>query len=122
MANATTHSILAGVAIGGAVAIQDYRNGQLTAKPVAGAVLASLLTSLPDRLEPAIHPHHRQFFHSVVFAGMVGLSAYYIYQWQPEKEEQRLARFVLLVGCAAYLVHLAVDACSARSLPLIGKV
>jgi hypothetical protein len=28
-----------------------------------------MLETVPDLIEPAIHPHHRQFFHSWLFAG-----------------------------------------------------
>lgn len=70
--------------------VGDAQAGKLTFKPIVGAGLAVLLTNLPDQMEPATHPNHRQFFHSV--------------------------------ACAAYGVHLALDATTRKSLPFFGRL
>ena len=36
--------------------------------------------TLPDLLEPALHPNHRQFFHGVLFAAGVSIALYKLYQ------------------------------------------
>lgn len=89
--------------------------------PVIAGGLASVLTNLPDWIEPATNPHHRQFFHSLVFAGGVAYGLKRAYQWIPQDDRERLLRHLLLIAGGAYLVHLALDACTKRSLPLIGK-
>ena len=121
MANGPTHQVIAALTIGGALAYDEAKNGEQTAKPLAGAVVAAVTTKLPDILEPATHPHHRQFFHSVVCAIALGKGIYELHQWQPDEDWQKVVRFLGLVSGYAYLVHLAVDACSKRSLPILGK-
>ena len=99
----------------------------------------------PDSLEPALSPHHRSLFHSLAVGGVAtsGLVA----NWQascheaaaaclsraeqapvgsPQRsEEETKALFWravagLLVGfLAGYLSHLALDAGTANSLPLL---
>lgn len=62
MANATAHRIGAAVAVGAALAHAEKERGESSLKPVAGAGLAAMLGTLPDKIEPAVHPQHRQFF------------------------------------------------------------
>ena len=121
MANGPTHQLVAALTIGGVLAYDEGQRGEMTVKPLAGAAVAAVVTNLPDILEPALHPHHRQFFHSILFAGGLGKMIYELHRWKPDEEWKRAARFLGLVAGYAYLVHLAMDACTARSLPLIGK-
>lgn len=122
MANGGTHRFAAAIAVGGILAHLENENGRHTVKPIFGAGVAAALANLPDKLEPAIHPHHRQFFHSIVCAVGVGIAGLKLYEWQPEEDWKKALRFVFLAGCGAYLIHLALDACTAKSLPLIGKL
>ncbi len=122
MANGPTHSLVGAVTVGTDLGWSEKHCGEQSAKPIAGAVLAGGLTKLPDILEPARHPHHRQFFHSLAFAGLLGWGASKVYEWQPEHPVDKAIRFVLLVGAASYMVHLALDACTSKSLPLLGKI
>lgn len=121
MASGSTHRIAAG-AVGVAVAVyaQQKGNRDLPHPLVAGG-LAALLTNLPDLIEPATNPHHRQFFHSVLFASLLVAGLKRAYDWKPEDDMQKTLRGVLLLAGGAYLVHLALDACTARSLPWIGR-
>jgi inner membrane protein len=121
MANGNTHRLAAALTIGSVLGYVDAENKESTARPLVGAGLAVVLTNLPDLLEPAVHPHHRQFFHSVAFCCLVGWGAYEVYKWEPDEEWKQAARFALLVGGGALLIHLALDALTKRSLPLIGK-
>lgn len=112
---------------------------------LAGAVGGYLGGIAPDVLEPSLSPNHRDLFHSVVVGG--ALSAAVVAQWHancraraaecdsralaaPIDSETRrdeafkalcwrlLAGF--LVGfVAGYVSHLALDAGTPRSLPLI---
>ncbi len=122
MACAQTHRLIAVAAVGSYCYSREAGQQERSIKPFAGALLAGQLTQLPDLLEPAAHPNHRQFFHSLAFAGLLGMATYKLYQWEPESPMGEAARFVALVGAAAYFIHLLVDAGSPKSLPLVGKL
>ena len=77
------------------------------------------MPSLPDLFEPAVNPNHRQLFHSVAMFGAIGYGMWKLNHWKPEDDWQRLLRVLGLVGGAAYLSHLARDAFTAKSLPMI---
>lgn len=101
---------------------QESQEGKSTHIPLAGAVIASICTNIPDWLEPASHPHHRQFFHSIAFATMIGGGIYKLSKWETQTEGDKLLKFCLMAAGSAYLVHLAMDAFTTRSLPLMGKM
>ena len=122
MPTGTTHCLIAAVSIGAILGNQETRNRERSPKPLIGAALGVALTNIPDLLEPAVHPHHRQFFHSVAFCCLVGWGTYELYKWDPDEEWKKVIRFALLVGGGALIIHLALDAITKRSLPLIGKV
>lgn len=117
MANGATRQ-LAGAVAGIAACATDNPDRETSVHhPLAAGAIGAALGKLPDLIEPAVHTHHRQFFHSVVVAGMRKL-----YQWAPDDGFEKLVRAFLLVGGAAYLSHLALDALTSRSLPLVGKI
>jgi len=120
MSNGPTHQLTA-AALVGAMCIHAERDKQnMSARPIVGAVLAAKFTKLPDILEPAIHPNHRQFFHSVAFASLLGVAGYKIYKWNPDNLFDEAIRFALMVALGAYGIHLLLDASTPKSLPLIG--
>lgn len=121
MPNGITHQWGAAIATGLVVRHHEAKNNSNTPLPLVSAALAAALTNIPDWLEPATHPGHRDFFHSIAFAAMLGLGAIKLYDWSPEEEWQKVIRYVSLVGAGAYLVHLVLDATTRRSLPLIGR-
>jgi len=100
----------------------EAKNGESTLKPLISGLAAAGLGKLPDQLEPAIHPNHRQFFHSLAMAGMVGYGMYKTYKWQPDDPVYQMLRWVLLIAGGAYLTHLVMDRFTAKSLPLVGKL
>lgn len=118
MSNAAEHRVGAGLAIG-AISALNAKDGRDSALPLADATIAALLARLPDILEPAHHPNHRQFFHSMTFAGCIGYGMYKAYEWQPKNELKKFLRRLLLIGGSAYLVHLIMDGCTPKGLPLI---
>lgn len=89
--------------------------------PLVAACIAGGCGTLPDVLEPAFNPNHRQFFHSVVLMGGLAWLAYGLYKWQPDTEVKQIARRLALVAIGAYLMHLAMDATTPKSLPFVGK-
>lgn len=120
--NAAAHQLTAGAAVGLFLAHHEQKQGQATAGPLVSATASALLTKLPDLIEPATSPNHRQFFHSLVFAGAVGLGVHHLHGWQPEDDMGKFLRWLGLVAGAAYLIHLALDFTTAKSLPLVGKL
>jgi len=122
MANGVVHRWAAAGVVGLVCLNAESKEKEQTAKPIVGATLAALLTNLPDMLEPATHPGHRQFFHSLAFASLLGVAGYKAYQWQPENPTEEGLRFLLMVGIGAYLVHLVLDASTPKSLPLLGRL
>lgn len=121
MANGNTHRAVAALVVGGSY-LKQTGDKDSASKAVLFGSLASILTNAPDLIEPAIHSHHRQFFHSIAVAGLIGMAGKQAYEWNPEEDWQKAFREFLLIGCGAYLIHLALDACSSRSLPLLGKM
>lgn len=119
MPNAIVHRTGAALAIGGVSAYSEKKNGEITATPLAHASLGWLLGTLPDVIEPACHPNHRQFFHSFAFAGMLGYGLYQLSQWETEDEFKKLVKTLGLIAGSAYLVHLLMDATTPKSLPII---
>ena len=110
MPNAANHKIGAGIAVGAAAAIVDTPEVKSLSRPIAARGIAYMLGTLPDILEPATHPNHRQFFHSYTILGLLGIAMYKAYKWESENELQSLSRFALLVSGVAYVTHLLMDA------------
>lgn len=121
MASAATHSFAAFVTVATVSAADERRGGQATLRPLLDGAAGALFTGLPDKLEPAIHPNHRQFFHSVVVLAGVGYLTYRAYKWQPTNDWEGILRWLIIVGGVAYCTHLVLDACTAKSLPFVGK-
>jgi len=119
--NAAAHRITAALALATAGASLAPTEEDRLPHAAAGGVGGYCLGTLPDLIEPATSPNHRQFFHSLCFAALVGYGIYKAYQWAPETPEGKLVRGVCLIAGLAYLVHLAMDATTKRSLPLIGR-
>lgn len=118
MPNAASHRFGAAITIGAISAYSEHKNGQSTFKPLAHSALAAACGTLPDILEPAFHPNHRRFFHSVGFAGLLGYGMYELYKWETEDEFYQFLKGLGLVIGGAYLVHLAMDASTPKSLPV----
>lgn len=91
----------------------------LSAIVTASAVVGS---KLPDVLEPAIHSHHRQFFHSLLVLGGAAYAAYWLWKWRPETTEQRCLRAALCGLLVGYCSHLGMDLLTPRGLPVVGSL
>ena len=119
MANATAHRLGAAITIAGLSTYVEHKNGKHSPAPLAHGTLAGMLGTLPDLIEPACHPNHRRFFHSLTFAALLISALYRLYQWKTEDELLKLLKCLGLIAGGAYLVHLAMDATTAKSLPII---
>jgi hypothetical protein len=122
MACGTAHRAVAGATIGITLAYCESKNGKSTVMPLVGGGLGTLFGTLPDIVEPANHPNHRQFFHGVAFAAMLGYGGYKLYQWRSEDDWQKALRSIGLIAISAYLIHLAMDGMTPKSLPLVGNI
>ncbi|MDO9177679.1 MAG: metal-dependent hydrolase [Agitococcus sp.] len=124
MSNARAHALGAAVGVGLMIAVDENKRGVSTSAPLVGGSLASLLGSLPDLIEPALHPNHRQFFHSLTFASLLISGMKSAYEWQPKPHDDagRMLRALGLIGSGAYLVHLMMDATTPKSIPFLGRL
>jgi membrane-bound metal-dependent hydrolase YbcI (DUF457 family) len=112
--------LVAGAAAGIYLAKRESLTGATTIKPLLGGAAAALFTNLPDFLEPATSPNHRSTFHSVACAAFLGMCLHRLNQWQPQTDSEKLMKCVGMLTISAYLIHLALDFTTAKSLPLIG--
>lgn len=119
MPNGTAHRFGAAVVIGSISTHLENKNGHNTSKPLAHAGLAAMCGTLPDLLEPALHPNHRQFFHSITFAGALGYGLYKLHKWEPQEKVDKLLKTLGMIAGGAYLVHLAMDSTTPATLPVI---
>lgn len=121
--NGPTHQFAGAIA---ALAITQNDNSEkscLLHHPAAAIPIGAFLGRLPDMIEPAFrNPNHRQFFHSITVLGLLATGMHKAYHWKPQDEFEKIVRGALLIGGAAYLSHLALDALTSKSLPLIGRL
>ncbi|HAV92818.1 TPA: hypothetical protein DCW38_06525 [candidate division WOR-3 bacterium] len=82
---------------------------------MTGYAVASML---PDIIEPALNPMHRQFFHSVSCLILIGLMLYKINDSTLESKSKELLSS-LFVG---YISHLIADLTTPAGLPLVGEI
>lgn len=119
MACGSTHKI-AGTIAGITVSAMDNGDSpSYTKNIVTAGVVGAIAGKLPDILEPAAHPNHRKFFHSVVFFALLAKGMHWLYKWQPEEEWQKALRHVGLIASAGYASHLLLDGITPKSLPII---
>ncbi|WP_456417133.1 metal-dependent hydrolase [Thiolapillus sp.] len=121
MANGATHTAV-GALTGLAMAVGGNRSKGEDFNPLLAIGTSTAFAKLPDLIEPAIHPHHRQFFHSIGFLVMIGCGLKKVYDWQPDGQAERILRFLTLCAGAGYISHLVLDGFTPRFLPLHGKV
>lgn len=143
------------IAVAAAVVVEGFRGidepAALKLAALLGAAVGGAIGgALPDVLEPAIHPHHRDYCHGAAgtlwlatngLAATIGLSEFLRKQSESQRCE-RLARSTdplnepsftlieivnrivaaLLVGIVVgYVSHVAADACSKRGVPVFTR-
>jgi membrane-bound metal-dependent hydrolase YbcI (DUF457 family) len=120
--NAAEHRLVSAIVLAGTAACSSEKPEQVLPSAIAGGIGGYCCGTLPDIVEPAINPHHRQFFHSVLFGIGLSYGLYRLYQWEPKTPAGDFWRAIGLFAGAGYLIHLAMDATTARSLPMIGRI
>lgn len=111
-----------GAAVGAAISLADKNDISVINNPLIFGALGAVAGKLPDLLEPAINPHHRQFFHSYTTMGLVGFGLFKAFEWEPEDGVKQFTRSLILVAGAAYLSHLFLDMTTPRGLRVLGKL
>jgi membrane-bound metal-dependent hydrolase YbcI (DUF457 family) len=120
MARAAEHATFNLLAVSTVWALAgNKQDNRYIANSALAGLAASCFPSLPDILEPATSPRHRKFFHSLAFAALLGLGLKKLYDWKPDSDWDRFMRLSGLVLGSAYLAHLARDALTEASLPLV---
>jgi membrane-bound metal-dependent hydrolase YbcI (DUF457 family) len=120
MANFQGH-LIAGVVTGGSIDIIRKIGDNKPLEPrdiamICGEVcLGAAGGVLPDRLEPAIHPQHRKFFHSILFLSLIGVGL--VLLWKSESITEWI-KWLLTALAAAFIIHLIIDAFTPASLPI----
>ena len=86
------------------------------AKSIAiGGVCGYVTSTLPDKIEPATSPHHRQFFHSLTCLALLFFGNGKLQSANMPPELKQIINY-LSVG---YGLHLAADSTTVKGLPLI---
>ena len=119
MSNAKAHKVGAAIVVGVSAALIDDKDEFDLTKLAFASSLAYTLGRLPDIIEPATSPNHRQFFHSYTFFVLLGVGMLKAHQWKPETEYKKLARYSLLIAGGAYATHLLMDSTTPKGLPII---
>lgn len=121
MSSGKTH-LAVGAATGLAIAMVDNKKHKYIHSPIVAPALGAFFGKLPDIIEPAYHPNHRQFFHSTLTFSAIGFGVYKAYQWETETGFEKILRGVMLIAGCSYLSHLVCDSTTPKGLPLIGKL
>ncbi len=94
-------------------------------QPSLGELLVCTAVGLPvgagpDALEPAIHPHHRSWGHSLGLG--IGLATFAHAKCRKENGDWgEFQKILVAVVIVSYLAHLVADGCTPKGLPLIGR-
>jgi inner membrane protein len=120
--NAAEHRLVSALTLGLLGTVGCYESQDTIPRAAAFGLGGYCCATLPDLFEPATSPHHRQFFHGVVFAVGLGYGLYKLYEFEPQSTLGEVARLAGLIAGGAYLLHLALDATTKRSLPLVGRL
>ncbi|MFH0955318.1 MAG: metal-dependent hydrolase [Candidatus Micrarchaeota archaeon] len=119
MPNRNEHIVLGCLLAGGAYLLFKR---VVNEKPTWGGLITSVAAGgaiglLPDLLEPATNPTHRNFFHSALALGTGTYGTYKVLQNPLLNQNQKQFLLALFAG---YASHLLADATTARSIPLLG--
>ena len=120
MANKTEHMCVGGAAAAITyIAMCKYYHREPTFAEGFTFSFAGVLSSVvPDMLEPALNPNHRQFCHSIT-AGILLLNSstktcsYTNYKLE---EPTKILMACVIIG---YLTHLILDGCTPMGLPAL---
>lgn len=96
---------------GGAVANIDFDIAEFLGSGAVGALAAMI----PDVLEPATNPNHREFFHSYTLLITTLATELNILD---KVQANYLLKLLSLAAAGGYSSHLLVDSCTPKGLPV----
>lgn len=120
--NGSAHRLVAGSAAFLFIAQRKQSSEVHSRKPLVGGLATALFTCLSDVIEPVFSPNHRQFFHRVAWASLLIVSVAKLRGWQPTEPGGQLVNDFAMLVAAGYLIGLALDATTAKSLSLFGNL
>lgn len=116
MSDGTTHQLLG--AFVGLVGYLSYKNSVNEpvgiGEAIVSAALGSLVSSLPDIIEPATNSRHREFFHSET---MLAFTLALAKATLESPNLDRKQKHSILTAIAAYDGHLLQDSTTPTGLP-----
>lgn len=92
-------------------------------KILAACTVGAAVALVPDKLEPALNPNHRALFHSLLTAAAViygGKKSWDYLKATGGRSEDAWLALIAFSAAAGYGSHLAADALTSKSLPLLG--
>lgn len=118
MARSATHVAAGAVAATAAYLLFCWMTErEITLRGLLGSGLAGGVFALvPDILEPALSPNHRQLFHSVAVLGALGYGNYKAVTSQSVTNDGKLGILITSVG---YGSHLLMDSFTPKSTPFL---
>ena len=116
--NGHTHRVVGGIVGGAAYLLATKALGlEPTVTGLAVSVGVGVIgSSLHDFVEPAAHPNHRAFFHSIAATGALAVSLRRCWLSTALGADQKA---LLMVGGLACMSHPCLDALTPKGLPII---
>jgi len=74
-----------------------------------------ITSSIPDQIEPAKNPNHREFFHSFTIIGII----FFLMDLIAKSNINDDIKKMLKSACKQYLGHLLLDLTTPKGLPII---
>lgn len=120
MANAAQHATLGMIAGGSTYLLmcKRYDRQRDFGELLLCAGVGLLAAGLPDLIEPASTPHHRQRAHSVSAASLLVKLVISAFSDRNQAFDE-FNKILLSAAIVGYLSHLAADGCTPRGLPLL---
>lgn len=120
MPNLKEHLAISGVAsVGTYLFMCNYYKRDIDAGEMFVCAGAGTICGVaPDIFEPAIHPHHRAFGHSVTFGALLARVAMTTCH-KENGDWEEFQKVLMAVVVVSYIAHLLSDACTPRRLPII---
>lgn len=111
-----THMVTGAIVGGGTYLTRKWQRNE---RPIVGEFVVCTLVGvgvalLPDLLEPATGPSHRSHLHSMMAGAALAYLSTRIWRMSELGESERI---LYVVGCLAYLSHLALDLRTPAGLP-----
>ena len=91
---------------------------ELAVVGVLGNVVGRFAGQLPDLLEPAYHPGHRDFFHSVGFSALAAVGVKKLYT---NPRVSPVVKLVAKTAVAGYASHVLMDGGTPAGVPMITR-